>query len=38
VFVVETIIYWKLLPIKLNKAVLLSFVANIASILAGVLT
>jgi hypothetical protein len=37
VFVVETILYWKLLPINFKKALLVSFVANAGSILVGVI-
>ena len=37
VFIVEMVIYWKLLPIGLKKAAILSFVANVASILVGLI-
>jgi hypothetical protein len=35
VFIIELIIYWKLLPINFKKALFISFVANIVSIIVG---
>ncbi|MDR2411728.1 MAG: hypothetical protein LBD88_04095 [Candidatus Peribacteria bacterium] len=37
VFIVEFILYWKLLPINLNRALFVSFVANVVSIIVGVI-
>lgn len=37
VFIVEAIIYWKLLPVSFKKAIIISFLANISSILLGLL-
>ncbi|MDR1987434.1 MAG: hypothetical protein LBQ24_01345 [Candidatus Peribacteria bacterium] len=37
VFVVESILYWRLLPTNLNKALFISFMANVASIAVGLI-
>jgi hypothetical protein len=37
VFLVESLIYWKFLPINLKKALLISFIANLSSLIIGLL-
>jgi hypothetical protein len=37
VFLVESLIYWKFLPINLKNALLISFIANLSSLIIGLL-
>jgi hypothetical protein len=37
IFVVEALLYWKLLPIKFWKAAVISLIANVASMIVGIL-
>jgi hypothetical protein len=37
VFLVESLIYWQMLPISLKKAIIISFLANLSSLVLGLL-